>query len=240
MSLVNFSEAELKALQEMARRVLGGTVNAFGRDNQPRDKTWEDHQAPEVYVAKTPSGGIPAIASGDAGTGTGGYDEPGSATCEIYCIDETDNTPDLRDIDLEQIVYNVSSTAVSGDTYVFVARDKFGHWIVTQMGDRLIWCMLAENHPGRGIPFQIRIGTWCPEEAKYRFDCGGTTYCAIDWHYDVPYPDIHAQGWFVPRLYAPTGTGTGPCDVDVQLIYVCISLDCTSDGSCENHALPCA
>ena len=133
MALVDFTEAELAALREIARRVLGGSINAFDQDQSQKD-TYEDHQAPEVYIAKTPTDGILALTNGDTGTGTGSYDEPGSATCDIYCIDETDVVPDLRDILKDELVYNISETAIEGSIYVLASRDKFGHWVVVSSG----------------------------------------------------------------------------------------------------------
>lgn len=90
-----------------------------------------DHQAPEVYAAKTPAGGIPALTVG-AGTGANEDDEPGYADCEIYQVGGTLADPVLQRVtQLSHRVYNLSDTAVDGDTWVLVARDKFGSWLVT-------------------------------------------------------------------------------------------------------------
>lgn len=95
----------------------------------------------------------------------------------------------------------------------------------------LYWCMLMENHPGRGKCFDMVIGEWCSGEHKFRFDCDATEFeTGIDWHYGVPYPDKYAQGWF-QRM---------PSDwTDSGYIYVCVSLDCESDDDCAAHDLPC-
>lgn len=98
--------------------------------------------------------------------------------------------------------------------------------------EELYWCMLKTAHPGRGICFSILIGTWCPDEHKFRFDCSAdATESGIDWHYGVPYPDEpYAKGWFkkMPSNWTDSG-----------YIYVCVSLDCDSDEDCAAFDLPC-
>ncbi len=93
--------------------------------------------------------------------------------------------------------------------------------------------MLAEDHPGKGIEFKCYKGIWCPQDHTWRYEC--TDGCdewvwAIDWRYDVPYPDIGARGLFTPRSSVTYG-----------IIYECVSLDCSSPGSCaaQNIDQPC-
>lgn len=102
--------------------------------------------------------------------------------------------------------------------------------VATGGEEELYWCMLTTAHPGRGICFDILIGTWCPDEHRFRFDCSATpTEKGIDWHYGVPYPDQpKAKGWF--KKMSSNWTTSG-------YIYVCVSLDCESDEECLD--LPC-
>jgi hypothetical protein len=108
-------------------------------------------------------------------------------------------------------------------------NELYVNWMLLDAsGDELVWCMLKENHPGRGICFNVVVGTWCPYEAKYRFpDCDSTAeeIPAIDWHYAVPYPDKYAQGWF--KMMPLSGNESH------SMIAVCVSLDCESDDLCE-------
>ena len=115
--------------------------------------------------------------------------------------------------------------------------DSSGTRMVTRRSssvDELYWCILMEAHPGRGICFSILVGTWCPMEHQFRFDCDAEEFeTGIDFHYGVPYPEEPgARGWFKRMPSAWTDSG---------YIYVCVSLDCESPGECgeEGDALPC-
>ena len=214
MALLDFSDAELMALREIARRVLGGSINAFGRGKTPAD-TWEDHQAPEVYIAKAPNG-IGGFVVGDTGTGTGSYDEPESAMCDVHAISESDTIPDLRDIGLEQRVFNVGEE-IDSDTWIVIVRDKFGHWLAIPLDAGLYRGELLGDHPGRGIPFVIQLGEW--SKTTWRWTFTGDIVTAIDWFYSDPAitPDAGAAGWFRPM---PSN--------DHGRIYVAVEIDCDS------------
>lgn len=94
-------------------------------------------QTPEVYVAKVPPSGIPALSqTGTTGTGTEQPldDIPGRAECEIFALDAEDASA-LRFNRLEdetRYVYNLSPRAISADEtpWVTIHRDKFGEWYV--------------------------------------------------------------------------------------------------------------
>lgn len=91
-------------------------------------------QAPEVYLAKVPPGGIPAL-SQSATTGTG-TDQPlddvaGEVECEIYQLDP--ETGEFGRVgELTYIVHNLAPSAISANRtpWVLVVRDKFGEWFV--------------------------------------------------------------------------------------------------------------
>ena len=148
-------------------------------------------------------------------------------------IDGEDNTKTLVETDEERRIYNLELAAVPGDSFVNTALTLHGtrHAMPT-VG--LVRCMLAEDHPGRGVKFTVWPGTWCQNEDKWRFDCENTAavWDAIDWFYAVTeiIPDKYAQGWFTikPSKYGRDG-----------IIYDCIVTDCDSDASCANHKLPC-
>jgi hypothetical protein len=80
---------------------------------------------------------------------------------------------------------------------------------------------LAQNHPGRGIAFDIRLGVWDSAQDKWIYAEAGTTVKAIDWRYGVPYPDAGATGLFESRS----------SDTYVTL-YETVALDCSSPGAC--------
>jgi hypothetical protein len=99
--------------------------------------------APEVYVARTPTGGIPALAEGSTswtGTGTTTHsgtgteiledDSPGEADCLIWqTVRSSAGTPRLVPMDsYPHRVLNLSTTAVPGNAWVLIKRVKEGEW----------------------------------------------------------------------------------------------------------------
>lgn len=107
-------------------------------ENPRRPKPFRQRfQTPEVYVAKVPPRGIPALnQTGTTGTGTEEPldDVPGRAECEIFVLD-TEDPASLRFnplADETRYVYNLSPRAISADEtpWVTIHRDKFGTWYV--------------------------------------------------------------------------------------------------------------
>jgi hypothetical protein len=106
----------------------------------------DDHQAPEVYVARTPDGGITGMVQDSTGTGVG--DHPGVATCEIYKRITVGGEPELVAIPgLTKAVHNIATSDIPGNTWVLVTRDKGGTWWVT-----------GGAEPGGGDTINIYIG----------------------------------------------------------------------------------
>jgi len=114
---------------ESEANVLRKMITEYRRSG--RKLTWlnddDDLFAPEVYVAKTPSGGIPAL----SGSITG------SAVCTIYKMDPYTGTGtgsgedvlELVQAGFDETVHNVSDIAIPGESYKIVWRDKFGDWV---------------------------------------------------------------------------------------------------------------
>jgi len=81
-------------------------------------------------------------------------------------------------------------------------------------------CCLAENHPGCGVVFDLKLGTWNPATHKWDYEAEASAK-GIDWWYSVsgPYPDAGATGNFEPRPSDEYGTiwvvsGNLSCDDD--------------------------
>lgn len=106
----------------------------FGSEAAPRREEQVDYLPPEVYVAITPMGGIPAYSGGTAtGTGTGATDDdvPGSAQCKVYRVLGAGPSASMHRVgNLEVLVYNLSQVAVDENIPVLIQRDKFGKWFV--------------------------------------------------------------------------------------------------------------
>jgi hypothetical protein len=91
----------------------------------------EEPTSPEIYLAKTPAGGIPARTAGTPPAG----DKPGQADCLIWRIRVTPSGPELHEVGaLSKTVYNFTTTAVLGDDFVLTTRDKLGAWIAVPSG----------------------------------------------------------------------------------------------------------
>lgn len=81
----------------------------------------EEHQAPETYIAKTPSEGISALVG----------DVPGYADCDIWRIIGESGTPVLRKLGaLFHRVYNIEEVHIEGGIWVPITRDKAGSWLI--------------------------------------------------------------------------------------------------------------
>ena len=114
----NLTENDRRVIKELVRKSEEQRVNPPSRPSQ--DPTvGEDHQAPEVYIAKPQSSsGIPALSSST----------PGKDTCDIYRINNSDILEAVTGF--SQPVYNLSNLPIPQD-WIVVERTKFGKWIVS-------------------------------------------------------------------------------------------------------------
>lgn len=124
-----------------------GNTRREGSQAADVDAFFDETTTPEVYIAFTPSDGIPALDPHT--TGTANDDEPGSAACDVYRIIQQSGGLDATGTDagtgtgtgakipilhpvpnLSKLVYNLSGSDVPGDSWVVIIRDKFGSWLV--------------------------------------------------------------------------------------------------------------
>jgi hypothetical protein len=87
-------------------------------------------------------------------------------------------------------------------------------------GGRVRRCCLAENHPGCGVVFNLKLGTWNPGSHAWDYEESASAK-GIDWWWSEvgPYPDAGATGNFEPRPSDEFGTiwhclGNLSCDPD--------------------------
>jgi hypothetical protein len=92
----------------------------------------EEMPAPEMYVALTPIGGIPALVQASSTPGEG--DEPGVADCQIYKIVKGADDFLEEVANVTKPVYNLNGEEIAGETWVLVQRDKFGTWFAITGG----------------------------------------------------------------------------------------------------------
>lgn len=98
-------------------------------------------------------------------------------------------------------------------------RRGFRYWF-RPLNRGLVGGCLAENHPGRGVEFNIHLGIWAPGMHRWVYDEQHTVK-AIDWRHGVPYPDSGSTGLFESRPSTAYGN-----------IWECVALDCSSPGTC--------
>lgn len=130
---VAFTREDIALFQEMVRWYRRH------RKTMVRENTeWDvDNHAPEVYVARTPVGGIsPASGELSTGTGTGTGTEfgqgnsPSYADCTIYVVRYSGATANLVALNLTKRVHNLMFTAIPGNAWVLIHRIKGGQWFI--------------------------------------------------------------------------------------------------------------
>lgn len=121
MPEVNFlTDDDVAILRRLVRESRNTLVNGRTRGTALE----QEQTTPEVYVIKTPVGGIPAIES--LGTGDSGTQVPGSAECDIYRL--LDTAPLLYNCGFTKTIYNLSRQDLPEEQWLLVVRDKFGSW----------------------------------------------------------------------------------------------------------------
>jgi hypothetical protein len=121
-----FSDADVALIREMAAEFKR-------RKGNPPVRSQQQHvppQAPEVYIGKTGSLGIPALNDVFVGTGSV-YDMPGGTPtlCDIYKIVTYNDVARLVPAGFQKPVFNLSNTGINGFVWFMAMRDKFGTWI---------------------------------------------------------------------------------------------------------------
>lgn len=99
-------------------------------------------------------------------------------------------------------------------------NDVFINWMLLDEGEKLVECCLAEDHPGYGVVFTVKLMVWDSNNNGHKPDPDDTdTHYAIDWRYGMQYPDAGARGLFVRHR--------GTCNGSPVDMYEVVSLDCS-------------
>lgn len=151
------ADQKIIALTEADKLVLQNLIDSArrGQKNTTQRPTFDVDElgTPEIYIARSPSGGIPALKlecppnppPPDPPCFTI-VDEPGFAECSIYRILWNQKTPrrstgggltrvtiskpELFPVTgLSRRVYNLSLRAIPGNIWMIVLRDKWGNWL---------------------------------------------------------------------------------------------------------------
>ncbi len=186
-------------LSESDRKALGELFSWWKNTNENTPKVnshkieHEEMQAPEVYVAYSPSGGI----SGRVGL------VPGSEICDVYQIDFTDGdptTPTLVQLSpLSQRVYNLSPASISGADPILIIRDKLGRWIVASAPSS----SGGAGEPGTGTATEDEPSGACNLAKLKTSDCIKIRTGLVDY-----YLEYDGSGWTSSKTFAWSG-GSG-------------------------------
>lgn len=167
--LTNDDVRKLRELYRWVKDKPGFSSYGPGRGGRLDNVEHEETTAPELYVARTPPSGIPALE--ETGTGTDGLDdEPGYAECEVYqLLDDDQDSPRLYLTGNQKRVYNITTITIPGDEWILVARDKWGSWyVVTGQAAERYARITAVHGGGRysGVAVDLGIvGTGSPPDA---------------------------------------------------------------------------
>lgn len=109
------SESDRDTLKEIIAEFRGMPASTTGRAAISKRHI----QAPEVYVALSPEGGIPGA---EFGIG----DIPGSADCDVYKLVDGE----LEYAGFDRHVFNLSADEIAEQQWILINRDKWGQWYV--------------------------------------------------------------------------------------------------------------
>jgi hypothetical protein len=203
------SDEALAQIRDVVRQVMGSL-----RGSQPLPRA-PIAPGPEVFIGLAASE-IPARSSTTPGL---------LADVPLYRIDRDGptlealllndgSTPNDRD------VYNITLIPILAGDYAIFFRDKLGSWLAVPIGSGARRCCLAENHPGCGVVFDLKLGTWNPTTDEWDYEATASAK-GIDFFYaeGFTYPDAGATGNFEPRPSDTYGTlwvalGNVSCDDD--------------------------
>lgn len=160
------SEDQIKLLQMMLDR-----MRQLPDPSPHTDYQDDTYPAPDVYIVKTPIGGIPHLTIVGTGTGTDTLpavgDTLGSASCQVLRVDSSGVLQEVNNFFLT--VYNIFSAPIRGETVITAKRDKFGTWIA-EYPDIIILRgqTIADVTPGGYADVAVYEGSWGAEVATGR------------------------------------------------------------------------
>lgn len=170
--IYGLTDADRRKLKQLFDDFYGESRTSPVRTQTPRD---EEYLTPEIYVALTPAGGIPALAEGpDAGTAFGEGDIPGSADCQIYQViaGSLDTITGVT-----RTVYNLSESDIDGDSWILATRDKFGKWWAVPSAPEAVPCPPPPPAPATSSWYCIDgVPVYVTGTAPDKFDCGPFDY----------------------------------------------------------------
>ena len=150
-------------LAEMRRMLVWFRQQRPQRRADPLQADHEEHPAPEVYVARSPQSGVPAMQL-DLGTltGTGSalqaeddISRPGVADCDIFRVLPTGAMEKVDGLSKE--VHNLSEKAIPKFQFFPIKRDKFGTWIVDWTHPDALNCLCSDDETTIGHVTEVAV-----------------------------------------------------------------------------------
>ncbi len=125
-----FTDEEIELIGRVVARERTDRKN-ISREITEQGELNQIIQSPEVYVARVPQPGIPALTVVNPGE-----DKVFSRVCDIYRLkyNISDQQMVLHDMGLRHQVYNVSQDVIDS-LYAIIRRDKYGNWIAERPVD---------------------------------------------------------------------------------------------------------
>lgn len=117
------SDYEVYLLQSLLDKARRQVVNT---QNRPARVSSQVELFPEIYIARTPTAGVPKYTLST--TGTGELPTLNSAECEVWKIDENDQLEQV--VNFSKKVYSFYDFDIPGDTWVLIKREKYGMWMI--------------------------------------------------------------------------------------------------------------
>jgi hypothetical protein len=222
----------LLALSDAGRRVLKEVIDREMRkpqNSEPnRSKEYPVHTS-EIYIAKVPSGGIPAM---EIERGVGTNDDvytPGEADCEIYKVDNLKNPPKLIKAGFSRKVYNVSSSSIATE-FLLVSRDKYGKWVPASVGGEgppiVMFTIHTANFCGecsaRAMVIAKPVGASIPGANGHPTDPDLDPFSYSGQYWITVYDKTYPQSCFLNEPPEDLGNRVG----------FAVYLDCLQDGPC--------
>jgi hypothetical protein len=197
----------------------------------------QDRRTPDVFIALTPTGGIPS---------RDGF-VPGKATCQVYRIVTISNVDTLQTVpDLTRVVYNTSIQAIDGGQFIGIKSDKWGRWLA----DGCNICYYDDTGTGTGqtggtggtgtggggpgsITVQCCEGVLIPATLYGVFDEVSSCACLVGQTITLTYQTVSSYCGIAPGSYTGWfGTVEGICGGrTMQIMMVpCTIDDCGGFG----------
>tara|TARA_R110000824_G_scaffold172434_1_gene350267 strand:+ start:6410 stop:7168 length:759 start_codon:yes stop_codon:yes gene_type:complete len=212
MALRDFSDEEMVILKQIT---LDWRNREGGNARKPEKLTGIPAetlgQVNDVYIARIPVGGLPALNENEGATGSSTTledDTPNSIVCDLYRIAASGF---MVPVGLSKRVYNISTSEIA-ESWASVHRDKFGKWIAavsTGGGSRILFEIIEADFDCCNSVKVIVIGGPCDgspttDDELYVWD---EAECFLQYP-EEEFEDLVGRRGFATKLYIDPLSGS--------------------------------